>query len=330
MDASERIKVAVTGGTGCLGWPLIKRLQSMGYYVRLLVPMQETIPSHLSGCDIVRGDITDEAALGKLLYGTHHVFHLAAKVHDFFGGNSPDYNRINVEGTRLLLKQSGKSGLKRFVFYSTVGVHGKDGNFSGDEQSPCSPNNPYSISKYSAEKNVLSASGTNGLEGVVLRFPMVYGALDRGNMSRMIDGIRRRRFALFGPGLNVRSMINSANAAEAAILAGFRPNCAGKVYCVTDGVDYTLNQLAETVCKCLGTTWRPPRIPLAMARAFGVGGDVIGMIAGRPIPFGMDTVRKLSTSLTFSCEKIKRELGYVPVESLAEGIAAEVKWLSTK
>lgn len=320
-------RVAITGGTGCLGRPLIRKLQNMGCFVRLLVPPQEVAPVSLSGVEIVQGDINDEVATCRLLEGIELVFHLAAKVHDFFGGKDSDFERINVCGTRLLMRQAGVAGVKRVVFYSTVGVYGRDGNFSGDEQSPCSPQNPYSASKYSAEQIVLSPPGGVVTEGVVLRFPVVYGELDRGNMAKMIDAIRRHRFVLFGPGLNRRSMISAVNAAEAAVLTGFGPNCAGKVYCVTDGVDYTLNQLVETICKCLDTPWRPPKIPIMIAKGIGEGGDVLGRFLSRPIPFGLATVRKLSTDLTFSCERIKSELGYKPVQSLEDGIMEEIKGL---
>lgn len=329
MSEIKAVQVAITGGTGCLGRPLIRKLQSMGCSVRLLVSIGEVYPEFSTSVQVVQGNINDEMAINKLLEGVALIFHLAAKVHDFSTGRDSEFARINIEGTRLLLRQAGIAGVKRIIFYSTVGVYGKDGDFAGDEQSPCSPKNPYALSKYSAEQIVLS-SGLAGPGGVVLRFPMVYGEFDRGNMSRMIDAIKRHRFAALGPGLNLRSMISAVNAAEAAVLAGFAPNCAGKVYCVTDGVDYTLNQLIETICKCLGTSWRPPYVPIVIARILGMMGDVAEKILDRPMPFSMATVRKLSTSLTFSCEKIKRELGYIPVQSLAEGIAEEVKWIAVK
>lgn len=322
--------VAITGGTGCLGQPLFRKLHSVGCSVRLLVPTEEHVSESIRGAQIVRGDINNAVAISRLLEGVDVVFHLAAKVHDFEGRVNSEFERVNIDGTRLLLRQAGAAGVKRLVMYSTVGVYGKDGDFRGDEQSPCQPQTPYSISKHSAEQMVLSTARGAGPEGVVLRFPVAYGELDRGNMFRMIDAIRRHRFVVFGSGLNVRSMISAVNASEAAVLAGFMPNCAGKVYCVTDGVDYTFNQLVDSISKCLSTSWRPPKIPLVLANAIGKVGDIYSGAVGRPAPFGMATVRKLSTNLTFSCERIKRELGYMPIQSLAEGIAQEVKWILIK
>lgn len=322
--------VAVTGGTGCLGRPLIQKLLSMGCYVRILVEPRTAIPSHFEGVDIIRGDILDPLAIDKLLKNAKCVFHLAAKVHDFIGSADLEFMRINVDGTQLLLQKASKSGVKRLVFYSTVGVYGKDGEFHGDELSMCSPQNPYSMSKYAAEQLVLLPQKWGNLEGVVLRFPLAYGAFDKGNMFRMIDAIRRRRFAVFGTGLNVRSLVSSINATEAAVASAFSPGCGGNIYCVTDTIDYTLNQLVETICSGLKLSWRPPNIPHVVASALGVLGETVYGIMGKPPPFGIATVKKLTTNLTFSCEKIRRETGYAPIQTLADGIASEIAWLRSQ
>ena len=74
------MNIAVTGGTGCLGSPLLRKLQQGGHNVKVLVPEFEEINA-VSG-NIIRGTINDEAALDNLLEGVDIVFHLAAKVHD--------------------------------------------------------------------------------------------------------------------------------------------------------------------------------------------------------------------------------------------------------
>jgi nucleoside-diphosphate-sugar epimerase len=61
----------------------------------------------------------------------------------------------------------------------------------------------------------------------------------------------------------------------------------------------------------------------------GVIGDIVERLFHRPMPINSDRVRKLSSQLTFSCKKIKGELGYMPVKSLQDGIKDEIRWLST-
>ena len=67
-------------------------------------------------------------------------------------------------------------------------------------------------------------------------------------------------------------------------------------------------------------------MPVKIAELAGKIGDLVEK-AGIELPIDSDRVRKLSRSLTFSCEKAKRILGYEPVETLEEGVRREVEWI---
>jgi len=182
-------------------------------------------------------------------------------------------------------------------------------------------------SKYQAEQLVLTSSNDGGPEGVVLRFPVVYGPLDRGNVAKLIKAVQSKLFFYFGDGNCLRSMISPKNAAEAAVIAGFEPKVANEVFCVIDGRDYTMNELVDSICHVLGMSWRPFHMPVSLADLAGRCGDVLRKWVHVPFPIDSERVRKLSRPLTFSCEKAKRVLGYEPVETLEEGIRREVEWL---
>lgn len=213
------------------------------------------------------------------------------------------------------------------MFYSTVGVYGKDSDFHGDELSSCMPVSAYASSKYQAEKLVLDSYHNGGPVGVVLRFPVVYGPYDRGNVARLIKAIKNRVFFHFGDGDSLRSMISLKNTAEAAVRAAFEPQAANELFCVTDGRDYTMNELVNSVCHELGTSWRPWHVPVSLAELAGRIGDVLRKYARVSFPIDSGRVRKLSRSLTFSNDKAKRVLGYDPVETLEEGVRREIEWL---
>lgn len=122
-------------------------------------------------------------------------------------------------------------------------------------------------------------------------------------------------------------MISSRNAARAAIKAAFVSRAANEVFCVTDGRDYTMNEVVDCICRSLGMSWRPWHVPVKIAELAGKIGDLVKKEAGIALPIDSDRVRKLSRPLTFSCEKVKRVLGYEAVETLEEGIKKEVGWL---
>jgi len=321
------MNVALTGGTGCLGQPLLRRLLGNGHNVKLLVEPNDHRIFPAENLSIISGTVNDEHALRELVEGSDIVFHLAAKVHEFHKTPSVEheFHEINSEGTRLLVEISKQKKVKRIVFYSTVGVYGKDSNFHGDEISSCNPNNPYSQTKYMAERYVLESFKTGGPDGVVLRFPVVYGPFDRGNIFKLIEAVYKRQFFIIGNGKNLRSMISSENTAVAALLAGTHPKAANQIFCVTDGRDYTIEEILDTICTVLGFSCRPIHLPLFAAKTIGNIGDISETIFKWQAPLNTDRVRKLSSSLTFSCDKIQKELGYRPVQTLEEGIRDEVK-----
>lgn len=324
------MKVAVTGGTGCLGLPLVERLIVDGAYPKLLI--QPNDPSILyldKKNEIITGDLNSPEALHRLTKNCEVVFHLAGRVHSVpkTEAEEQDFFQINVEGTKNLLKASKDNKVRRVVFYSTIGVYGQDANFHGDELSPCRPLSVYAKSKLQAEGLVLNSSKNGGPEGVVLRFPIVYGPLDRGNIARLIRFVHGRYFFYFGDGNCIRSMISSKNAAEAAIKSAFEPKVANELFCVVDGKNYKLKELIEAICRSLGTNWRPFHMPVSIAKIAGRLGDLAEGLLKIPFPINTARVRKLSGPLTFSCDKAKRIFGYAPVETLEEGIFKEVEWL---
>lgn len=324
------MRVAVTGGTGCLGRPLVERLIVDGAYPKLLTLPNDPSRTYLDKkIEFIVGDLNTPQALDLLARDCDIVFHLAGKVHSVPGTKEEEqeFYQVNVEGTRNLLEAAKKNKVKRVVFYSTVGVYGKDADFHGDELSPCQPGSVYAKSKYLAEQLVLNSSNGGGPEGVVLRFPVVYGPLDRGNVAKLIKAIQSRLFFYFGDGNCLRSTISSRNAAEAATRAAVEPEAANEVFCVTDGRDYTMNGLVDSICRALGIRRRPYHVPVLLADLAGKFGDLLRKWAHVSFPIDSDRVGKLSRPLTFSCDKAKEILGYAPVETLEEGIKKEVEWL---
>lgn len=169
----KQMKLAVTGGTGCLGRSLIEKLIKDGAYLKLLsLPNDHSLNYPDNKVEIITGDLNSSEDLDLLTRDCKIVFHLAGKVHSVPGTKEEeeDFFRVNVEGTRNLLEAAKENKVKRVVFYSTVGVYGKDADFHGDELSPCQALPAYAKSKYQAERFILNGFNNGGPEGVVLRF----------------------------------------------------------------------------------------------------------------------------------------------------------------
>lgn len=318
----------VTGGTGCLGSPLVRRLAAEGRPVRLLVQhsAQGEHLAHLPAVSLIQGDVTRPETLDAAVQGVEVVYHLAAKVHEEpkNAADEREFHVVNAVGTASLLASCKKAATRRLVLVSTVAVYGEVSGCSGDESTGVNPRTAYARSKLAAETMVLS---NNGVEGVVLRLPVAYGPGDRGNVGRLIRAIGRRRFFLIKGVPGRRSMVGAENVAAAAVLAGTHPRAVGEVFLVTDGPPISLEEMVRVVNIGLDRTWKP----LVFPRAIVWGGAALGSVAchltGRSIPLTLQTLSKIYGQLEFSSDKIARTLGYQPVQSFQDGIIAEVRWL---
>jgi UDP-glucose 4-epimerase len=264
----------------------------------------------------ITGDITDRLTLSRAVADVDLVFHLAAKLH--INDPSPElrseYERVNVEGTRRLVEAARAAGVKRLVLFSTINVYGpsRPGELH-DEDSPLHPDSYYSETKAQAERIVLA-----DLPAVVLRLAAVYGPHMKGNYPRLLEALRRRRFAFVGDGLNRRTLVHVEDVCRAALLAGEHPEASGRTYNVTDGTVHTLRQIVEAICAALNR--RPPRFHVPLRPALWVAGVIErsgDCFLHKRIP-ARAAVAKLTEDIAVGGARIIRDLGFRPQHALLQ------------
>ena len=177
-----------------------------------------------------------------------------------------EYRRVNVDGTRTVLRAAASSGVKGFVHMSSIKAMGEGAEEILTENDKCDPRTPYGISKQESEEVVRSESGRSGMQSVILRLPMVYGPGNKGNLPRMIRWADRRLpFPLVQPD-NLRSMVYVGNVA-AVVVTVLESLCSGKMtqgtYIVTDETDYSTRMIYSSICRTLGKV--PRFLPLPFA-----------------------------------------------------------------
>lgn len=326
MNKTRAPVALVTGASGMIGRLLCARLCYEGWRVI-------GISSRNAGSGPwqlhLAADLSDpqSVALGERLAGEGvvAVWHLAGKAHALseLRQDPAVYERVNTVGTRTALEIAGRIGARRFVLASSVKAMGEGSSVILDETAPCEPQSPYGRSKLAAEQLVLSAG--NLIEPVVLRFCMVYGAPnDRGNMGRMLEAVRRRRFPPFPETSNRRSFLHADDAVQACWLAGTHKEATNGVFLVTDGRPRSTAELYVAMSEALGRKALRLAPPVWFFRTVARAGDLLGKIAGRRAPLDSGTLAKLLESASYSSMKISRTLGYQPAWSLEQGIAAMV------
>jgi nucleoside-diphosphate-sugar epimerase len=318
-------KVFITGATGCIGSALTEKLSRDGAQVIALVrhPERAAHLSHLPGVEMIPADLFARDAIIQAMRDCDAVFHLAARVHasEREANESPEeFTRINVEGTRSILEAAIENQIASFVFFSTVAVY-PESDDELDEETPPAPLTPYGQSKLAAEQLILTRAAEVGMHAVVLRPTVVYGPRDRGNVSRLIEAIRRGRFFIIGDGANRKSMVAVENVVDAALLAAGREKSRGQIYNICDSRVYTLSEIAATIAAALGRSPQFIHVPFSVALMMGKVADVISRVSGLTLPLSADRVRKLAGNTRYSARKIERELGFRPGVELKQGLA---------
>lgn len=325
-------KVLVVGARSFIGQHLIRKLKDNGDHVTGLVRNMPDKPEKwMNDVHIISGDITEKSSLAGLFKDKEIVYHLAAKVHDFSnkGNNADEHFTVNVSGTKNILDECIHSGIRHFVNFSSIkAMAGERGN-NLDETISLSPETPYGKSKLEAEKIVEDYGKKYKFRTTSLRLPLVYGPGNKGNIYKMIEAVDSGRFVMIGRGTNRRSMVYVQNVVDAALSVVSNSMADSRVYIITDGIDYSMKELYDTICKGLGKRPRSFFIPMSLAWGIAVMGSIAGSIIGKRVPFNLNILEKLTGTYTFSSLKIQREIGFKPRYNLYNTISDTINWYKT-
>ncbi|MDD3506175.1 MAG: NAD-dependent epimerase/dehydratase family protein [Sulfurimonas sp.] len=138
------------------------------------------------------------------------VFHLSALVHQMGGASIEEYEKVNVTQTLELAKRAKESGVKQFVFMSTVKVYGEETDDVYTENSGCYPEDEYGKSKLKAEQELLKLESEDFIVSII-RTPIVYGFGVKANIKNLVNLVKKVPVLPFGDIENRRSMVYIGN-----------------------------------------------------------------------------------------------------------------------
>ena len=315
-------KVLITGASGFIGTALVGDWSASGARIKACVrqpPPEGLWPSRVECVRIPQ--INRSTDWTEHLQDVNRVVHLAGRAHvteSNAKGGPREYEEINYHATETLMRACQREGIERFVFLSSVKVHGEGRNRPYREDDPLAPQDPYAHSKHKAEKGIQRLAAEGDTEWVILRPPLVYGPGVKANflaLLKLVDLHLPLPLAALG---NRRSMIYLENLVNAIVYSAESPHAAGQIYLVSDDCDLTVADLLKEIARAMA---RPSLLFPFPPR----GLDWFGRILGRG-----ESVEKLTRPLTVDISKIKNLIGWHPPVQVRDGITQTVDWFKNE
>src|SRR5437870_4158157 len=161
MTTEQQGRAFVTGGSGFIEGTLIRALASKGWLVRGLARSRAAAEAvRTAGAEPVEGDLSDIEKMRSGAEGCALAFHAAAHLGEW--GSRSEFERVNVDGTRNVLRACREAGVRRFVHVGTeAGLLAGQPLVRVDETAPLRPDSKaaYSATKAMAEQVVRDANG---------------------------------------------------------------------------------------------------------------------------------------------------------------------------
>lgn len=303
--------VQVVGVSGFIGCHVFDSLSKAGAPV-VGVSRKSFRSANLpfSSPDDVQSGLIDSGEHADVAPGVRAVIFCAglAHVQNPADDELKDFEKVNADLPVKYAKAAVLAGARRFVYISSIGVHGEGAAEAFSESSEFCPGDAYSRSKVVAEEKLKEALAGSGVELVIVRPPMVYGPKAPGNFTRLVALVERGIPLPFGSLRNPRSFISIQNLVSFLIRCIDHPNAADQTFVVSDNDDTTTCDFVREIASAQGRSVRLLPVPRWL------------FVAGLTLLGQGKAARKLSAPLTVDCSHAMNTLDWQPPYSLREGV----------
>ncbi len=303
-------KILVTGGAGFIGSHIAAELCNRGYAVVILDDLsggfEDNIPP---GTRFVHGSITDADLVNQLMEREKfdYVYHLAAYAAEGLSHFIRRFNYTNnLIGSVNLINAAVNTGVKCFVFTSSIAVYGASPELPMTEETTPHPEDPYGIAKLAVEQDLKASQAMFGLDYIIFRPHNVYGERQNiGDKYRNVVGIfmnqilQGKPMSVFGDGTQTRAFSYVGDIVPIMVDAIQMPEAYNQVFNVGADQPYSVNELAE-----------------AVARAMGVKPNIVHLPARNEV-----------LNAYSSHEKVDRIFGKRKLHTLEEGLCNMAAWV---
>lgn len=319
MPASPRI--LAIGASGFIGRAVLDAMADQGVPG---VALSRSGPAAPSGNvrRVILSGYDDEGSFLDAASGCDVAIMLAGRAHILGkrkGEGSGEFQRVNRDLPLSLAASFARAGGRRFVFVSSIAVHGRPTPGRPlSESDALAPASDYGLSKSEAERALQRKCEELGLQLVIIRPPLVYGPRAPGNFGKLLRAARLGIPLPLASIHNRRDFIGVENLADVLLASAIHPAAAGETFLVSDREETSTAALA----RCLYRNWgHERRLFPCSPRLLRLGARMLGRES---------LAAQLLDDLRLDTSHVVARLGWKPPLSLAEGLLRSVKGLPAR
>ena len=303
--------ILLTGSTGFIGNALSHRLSDSGK--KFITLSRKTSNNTCKGEGHYSLNINDDREWDDILSGVQTVVHAAGKAHvEINSNNKHEFIDTNLTSTLKFASKAAALGVHRFIYLSTLNINGILSDHFITELDPVEPTDYSAELKLKVEEALMDINSKTGMEIVIVRCPLVYGADVKANFLNLLKLSNTGLPLPFGMVNNKRSMVYVENLVDFIVKCIDNPSAANQTFLISDNDDLSLSGLLQLIRKSMNKSARLIPVPIFLFK-------LAGLIFRK-----QDVVDRLVGDLQVDSSKAMSLLDWKPPYTVEQGIQATV------
>lgn len=304
------MKAFVTGGTGFLGFHVIKQLRANNWQVTAMHRHNSNVADlEKLGVTLVEGTLADINELQKIVPDDlDAIFHIAGDTNMWACNNERQF-QVNVIATQNLVEVALQKKVKRFIHTSSISAYGFHTKTitEYDKSTAMQSNINYLKTKYSGEKIVKDAVHFRKLDAVILNPCAIIGSHDKQNWSQLFTMINNGDLPGVPSGEGSYCHVDEVAAAH---IAAFEKGKIGENY-ILAGTDCAFLEVVTNIGKLLGKDTPNKTVPQWLLSMVGYTSYWLSLLTKKEPTMTPEKAIMVSKRVVASSHKSVMELGYV-------------------
>jgi len=304
------VKVLIFGASGFVGARLLASLVLAGHDVRIL-SRRSNYDSHDS-IEYICGDlVSGDLDFDRLVQGCDVIYNCAGEIR-----NESAMHDLHVGAMQKILASISRQKREptnkiHLVQLSSVGAYGSArGRRVVDESTPSNPKGPYEKTKTEADELIIKSAATGSFTFSIIRPSNIFAAdMPNSSLRQLASLIKRGLFFFVGARGAISTYVHVDDVVDVLIKAGIDERAKNNIYNVSN--DCPLEALINGLADATGVPYPKYRFPEFLVR---MGAYFTRFIMSAPVT--QERIDSLVSQTTYSTEKLKTELGFVPKRSV--------------